>query len=212
MTGYLKRFTGAVALSVALCGAAAADQFDDAMAAFKSGDLDRAVVLFQKLAEHNDGAAQANLAVLYAIGQGVPQDDMNAYYWAWRSRFSGEKAAISMIKLLRERLTEEGRAEVAGRLVTDLTATAERGDLGALTALGRVYNEVSEPSQKAEALLWFTVAAAFEAPHAALFREGVSQEITKQERLTIQARARQLFTEWCEKLPENKLPATCKKS
>jgi TPR repeat protein len=182
------------------------------MAAFKGGDLDRAVVLFRDLADHNDGAAQANLAVLYAIGQGVPQNDQDAYYWAWRSRFSGEKAAIDMIKLLRERLTEEGRADVAARLIKDLTDTALRGDLGALTALGRVYNEVSEPSQKAEALLWFTVAAAFEAPYAALFREGVSQEISKQERLTIQARARQLFTEWCGKLPENKLPATCNKS
>ena len=199
-----------LALAVAL--PASADQFDEAMAAFKGGDLDRAVVLFRDLADHNDGAAQANLAVLYAIGQGVPQNDQDAYYWAWRSRFSGEKAAIDMIKLLRERLTEEGRADVAARLIKDLTDTALRGDLGALTALGRVYNEVSEPSQKAEALLWFTVAAAFEAPYAALFREGVSQEISKQERLTIQARARQLFTEWCGKLPENKLPATCNKS
>ncbi|MEY8881681.1 hypothetical protein [Donghicola sp. XS_ASV15] len=208
----LHKIFGATVVALSLASPGVAGKFDDAMTAFKGGDLDRAVVLFQELAEYNDGAAQANLAVLYAIGQGVPQDDLNAYYWAWRARFSGEKAAINMIKLLRERLTEEGRAEVAGRLITDLTKTAERGDLGALTALGRVYNEVSEPSQKAEALLWFTVAAAFEAPHAALFREGVSQEISKQERLTTQARARQLFTEWCAKLPEDKLPATCSES
>ncbi len=212
MKAILTRTISAAAVALALTGPVAADSFDEAMAAFKSGDLDRAVVLFRELADHNDGAAQANLAVLYAIGQGVPQNDQDAYYWAWRARFSGEKAAIEMISLLRERLTEEGRAEVASRLIKDLTDTALRGDLGALTALGRVYNEVSEPSQKAEALLWFTVAAAFEAPYAALFREGVSQEISKQERLTIQARARQLFTEWCGKLPENKLPATCNKS
>ncbi len=212
MKATLTRTISAAALALAVALPASADQFDEAMAAFKGGDLDRAVVLFRDLADHNDGAAQANLAVLYAIGQGVPQNDQDAYYWAWRSRFSGEKAAIDMIKLLRERLTEEGRADVAARLIKDLTDTALRGDLGALTALGRVYNEVSEPSQKAEALLWFTVAAAFEAPYAALFREGVSQEISKQERLTIQARARQLFTEWCGKLPENKLPATCNKS
>lgn len=207
--GRLRTLLGGVAAVWLFVSPVAADMFDDAMTAFKGGDLDRAVILFRQLADTNDGAAQANLAVLYSLGEGVPQNDQDAYYWAWRARFSGEKAAIQMIPLMRERLTEEGRAEVAGRLIKDLTDTAMRGDLGALTALGRVYNEVMEPAEKAEALLWFTVAAAFEAPYAALFREGVSQEITKQERMTIQARARQLFSEWCGKLPEEKVPATC---
>jgi TPR repeat protein len=205
----MRQMLAAVAVSALMTAPVGADDFDDAVAAFKGGDTDRAIMLFSRLADTNDGAAQANLAVLYALGQGITQDDAEAYYWAWRARFSGELAAKGMIKLLKERLTEEGRTEVAGRLIKDLTDTAKRGDLGALTAIGRVYSEVSEPANPPEALLWFTVAAAFEAPHAALFREGTSQEISKQERLTIQARARQLFAEWCKKLPAEKLPVTC---
>jgi hypothetical protein len=44
-------------------------------------DMAQAVEWYRKAAEQGDVTAQATLGVLYSIGQGVPHDDMEAYYW-----------------------------------------------------------------------------------------------------------------------------------
>jgi hypothetical protein len=36
---------------------------------------------YRKAAEQGDVTAQASLGVLYSIGQGVPHNDMEAYFW-----------------------------------------------------------------------------------------------------------------------------------
>jgi TPR repeat protein len=44
-------------------------------------DMEQAVAWYRKAAEQGDVTAQATLGVLYSIGQGVPHDDVEAYYW-----------------------------------------------------------------------------------------------------------------------------------
>jgi TPR repeat protein len=44
-------------------------------------DMMQAVEWYRKAAEQGDVTAQATLGVLYSIGQGVPRDDVEAYYW-----------------------------------------------------------------------------------------------------------------------------------
>jgi hypothetical protein len=44
-------------------------------------DMAQAVEWYRKAAEQGDVTAQATLGVLYSIGQGVPRDDVEAYYW-----------------------------------------------------------------------------------------------------------------------------------
>jgi TPR repeat protein len=46
-----------------------------------SRDMEQAVEWYRKAAEQGDVTAQATLGVLYSIGQGVPRDDVEAYYW-----------------------------------------------------------------------------------------------------------------------------------
>jgi TPR repeat protein len=41
----------------------------------------QAAVWYRKAAEQGDVTAQASLGVLYSIGQGIPHDDVEAYYW-----------------------------------------------------------------------------------------------------------------------------------
>jgi TPR repeat protein len=44
-------------------------------------DMSQAVEWYRKAAEQGDVTAQATIGVLYSIGQGVPRDDVEAYYW-----------------------------------------------------------------------------------------------------------------------------------
>jgi TPR repeat protein len=46
-----------------------------------SRDMKQAAEWYRKAAEQGDVTAQATLGVLYSIGQGVPRDDVEAYYW-----------------------------------------------------------------------------------------------------------------------------------
>lgn len=44
-------------------------------------DMEKAASWFRKAAEQGDAGAQATLGVLYSMGQGVPHDDAEAYFW-----------------------------------------------------------------------------------------------------------------------------------
>jgi TPR repeat protein len=44
-------------------------------------DMSQAAEWYRKAAEQGNVTAQASLGVLYSIGQGVPHDDVEAYFW-----------------------------------------------------------------------------------------------------------------------------------
>jgi len=44
-------------------------------------DMAQAAAWYRKAAELGDVTAQASLGVLYSIGQGLPHDDVEAYFW-----------------------------------------------------------------------------------------------------------------------------------
>jgi TPR repeat protein len=44
-------------------------------------DMAQAAAWYRKAAEQGDVTAQASLGVLYSIGQGVPRNDIEAYFW-----------------------------------------------------------------------------------------------------------------------------------
>ena len=58
-----------------------ADEFEVGVAAFYRGNYERAYVEFRLLAEQGHAPAQYWLGVMYADGQGVPQDDVEAVKW-----------------------------------------------------------------------------------------------------------------------------------
>lgn len=196
-----------------------ADPFDAALTAARDGRPDLAAALFADLARAGDGAAQMNLAVLMARGDGLPQDRAGALYWAWRARLSGRPEAAPLIDLLSR--TGAGIApgagpaaavsarDLAARLVADLGSLAASGRPDAFLALGRVQAEVQEPPRPVEALAWYMLAAAHGVPHAALLRDAVALEIAPADRLAAESLARDLFAEWCGRLPASARLASC---
>jgi TPR repeat protein len=79
-------------------------------------DFAEAARLYRLAAERDYGGAQNNLALLYARGQGVPRDPVEAAKWfALAERHGDTNGADVRAAILRE-LTPEQRAEVEKRV------------------------------------------------------------------------------------------------
>ena len=55
--------------------------FESGLEAYNRGDYKNAFLIFNCLTEQGDAAAQYQLGVMYADGEGVPQDDSEALRW-----------------------------------------------------------------------------------------------------------------------------------
>ena len=73
--------TAFVILMLGLAVPVAADPDKDADAAFDRGDYGTALRLIKPLADQGHAGAQYNLGVMFANGQGVPQNDAEAMKW-----------------------------------------------------------------------------------------------------------------------------------
>ena len=58
-----------------------ADLYRDGRGKLFQRDMTQAAAWYRKAAEQGDASAQGTLGMLYSLGQGVPRDDVEAYYW-----------------------------------------------------------------------------------------------------------------------------------
>lgn len=178
---------------------AQSNAFAEAVAAARSGQAAQAVQMFRRLADEHNGAAQYNLAVLYALGSGVTQNDENALYWAWQARFSGVTSARTLTSYLTRGSPDDLLERVQARLSKDLLDEVNSGNKDAMLALGRVYLEITDPVDDEQALVWFTMAAALQVPHASKWRDVTSKSLDRETRLSAQTRAASLYQQWCDR-------------
>ena len=82
---------------------AVAGPYEDAVSAYGQGDYRTALDLYQPLADHGDARAQHNLGVMYANGQGVPQDQAAAVSWWRRAADQGFAQAQGALAVMYER-------------------------------------------------------------------------------------------------------------
>ena len=78
----MRNFISCAALCVALLPTVgAAQDFDKGSSAYDSGDYTAAIREFKPLAEQGNASAQYNLGLMYRMGQGAPQNDIEAARW-----------------------------------------------------------------------------------------------------------------------------------
>ncbi|MCH2076611.1 MAG: SEL1-like repeat protein [Rhodobacteraceae bacterium] len=183
--------------------------FKAAMDHLHRGEAAEAVDSFRHLAVNGHSAAQINLAILYTRGEGVPSDRLAATRWAWRARLMGDRRAASLSDALLEALPARSRNVVADRLREDLEALAAAGAFQAFLALGRLEAEVRTPPRLDDAGVWLMLAAAFEVSQARRMRDRLIAGVTDARRLSMEARAGEAFTVWCDRLTSPARPVTC---
>ena len=70
-----------VSLLTCAGGVAIAQDYDAGLKAAQAGDFQTALKEWKPLADQGDAYAQNNLGLMYADGEGVPEDDAEAARW-----------------------------------------------------------------------------------------------------------------------------------
>jgi TPR repeat protein len=90
----IKKIITGLTLSMLLAsGVASAADFYKGLEAAQSGDFKTALAEWTPLAEQGDSDAQYNLGVMYATGEGVPENDKTAVKWYTKAAEQGYASA-----------------------------------------------------------------------------------------------------------------------
>lgn len=88
-------------------------EFDEAMALYRAGEFDRARRAFSHLAELGDPAAQFNLGVMLAKGEGGEPDAITGTAWLQWAADSGLPGAVEVLAIMASRLDEDAQEQGA---------------------------------------------------------------------------------------------------
>ncbi len=77
----MKSLITTLLLAITLSSTAFGDDYSDGYSAYAKGDYKTAMELWKPLAEQGYAGAQFNLGLMYAKGEGVPEDKVLAYMW-----------------------------------------------------------------------------------------------------------------------------------
>jgi Sel1 repeat-containing protein len=128
MSSTFQAVVAGLVLAASFGGPVSAGLLEDAAAAYRKGDYGTALLLVSPLAERGNVHAQARLALLYDLGQGVPQDDAAAMSWYRKAAEQGyadaERSLGNMYRIGR------GAPELLGK------AGNRRTSVGAVDYLG----------------------------------------------------------------------------
>ena len=126
----MPRFLLAIFLVLACATVVAAASIEEAEFAYDRGDYTQAARLFRPLAEQGIASAQVNLGMMYAKGQGVPQDYQAALKWYRRAAEQGDASAQNNLGLMYERGRGARQDFILAHMWSSIAAAALNGDAG----------------------------------------------------------------------------------
>jgi TPR repeat protein len=189
--------------------AAHADPFEAALDDVTQGRHAAAAVAFHALADTGDATAAHNLAVLFALGKGVPQSHIEASYWALTAFLKGLNRAAPLSDALLAELSERERIALAERLETRFAPSAQSGDGPSMLALAIILALLRPVPDVVAAYSWQSIAAAIDTPGAARAREQTRKMLPADARPEAEAQAKAAFLAWCAGRADD-APAQCR--
>jgi TPR repeat protein len=135
----MRYFSLAVLLALACATIASAASLEDAEFAYERGDYTKAARLFRPFAEQGTPSAQFTLGMMYAKGQGVPQDYQAALKWFHRAAEQGDAAAQNYLGLMYERGRGARQDFILAHMWSSIAAAALNGDDGKAALKRRDY-------------------------------------------------------------------------
>jgi len=133
----MRRFLFAVFLVVAWATVAVAASLQEAEFAYDRGDYTQAARLFRPLAEQGIASAQFNLGMMYARGQGVPQDYLAALKSYRRAAEQGNASAQNNLGLMYERGRGVRQDFILAHMWSNIAAATLNGDEGKTALIRR---------------------------------------------------------------------------
>jgi TPR repeat protein len=153
------RFPLALVLSICCLTTLVWADFETGMDAYQRGNYATALSEWRPLAEEGDAQAQLHLGVLYANGDGVPQNYANAHQWYEQAAAQGYAMAQYNLGLLYD--NGDGVPQDYAKARQWYEQAATRGYPMAQTNLGVLYRSGhGAPQNDVRAYMWFSLAAA----------------------------------------------------
>jgi TPR repeat protein len=122
MTRALVAMLASAALVWACTVTANAGPFEEGVIAYERNDHSTALRHWRPLAEQGNPAAQSNLALMYARGQGVPRDYVRAYMWSSLAASKGHADGVKNRSAIAKGMTP-AQIQQAQKMVTDWKPT-----------------------------------------------------------------------------------------
>jgi uncharacterized protein len=199
MNPRIKTILAGGVLALVFLGVAAAGSHEDGEAAFQRGDYPTALRLFSKLAEAGDVIAQFYLGLMYAHGEGVPQDYAQAASWYRKAADQGNVDAQVNLGLM----YYYGRGVAPDHATSRMwyQMAAEQGDPDAQIKVGMFYKTGDGVLQDyVQAYMWFNLAAMHATDAATKDKAGVVRdELTATMTPAQIAEAQRMAREWVPK-------------
>ena len=147
----------------------------------------------KKRAQAGEAVAQFRLGLMYANGEGVPKDEVEAVKWCRKAADQGFAFAEAYVGLMYEEGSGVPKDEVEA--VKWCRKAAEHGLANAQLGLGLMYAEgKGVPKDDVEGYAWANVSAV-SLKQAQDFRDKVIRTLTPEEKARAQQRSTQLFNE-----------------
>ena len=190
------KLIAAILSALLLALPAAAQDLQKGIEAYERGDYAAALKEWRPLAEQGLAAAQYNLGLIYANGQGVKQDYAEAVKWYRRAAEQGDAEAQNNLGVMYEK--GQGVKQDHAEAVKWYRLAAEQGYAAAQNNLGVSYELGSGVRQDyVQAHLWYNLAAssqkeAEKRDRAARNRDRIAAKMPPQQ----VAEAQRLAREW----------------
>jgi len=193
------RFLIAVVLSIVCLAVPAWADYKAGEDAYNRGDYATALREWRPLAEQGITPAQFNLGLLYANGQGVPQDYVQARQWYEKAAIQGDASA--QVNLGTLYVDGQGVSEDYQLALYWFRLSANQGNAMAHTKLGLMYERGNGvPQDVVLAQKWYILGAANGDKLGAEHREALAKQMTPAQIFQAQQRAR----EWKPKGSESR--------
>ena len=154
----LKRFLTGLFVAVMLAGAAAAGPLEDATSAFKRIYSVTELELIRRLAEQGNAFAQSSLGEMYQMGEGVPENLVEAAEWFRLAAEQGHARSQRAIGFMYMEGEGVARDDAEGARWNRMAA--EQGDAIAQMNVGFAYKTGrGVPQNDSEAARWYRMAA-----------------------------------------------------
>lgn len=176
--------------------ALAAPDLASAIDTLRQGHAPEAAQMLLDLAAR-EAEAQFNIALLYAEGIGVPQNDREALYWGWRARLAGLPAARALIDRLADKATPDLRDALVTRIDADLAPRIQAGDGRAMLERSVLFLDLAAKPDPTAAYVWQALSAALATPNAATARDATLAQINPKDRLAAQDAALTALRDLC---------------
>jgi len=193
------RFTITLVLSIVCLVAPAWANFKAGVDAYNRGDYAIALHEWQPLAEQGDADAQFDLGQLYANGQGVPQDYVQARQWYEKAAAQGQ--TLAQLNLGDFYGNGTGVTQDYQQALFWFRVAASHGNALALTKLGLMYERGNGVTQDfVLAHKWYILGAANGDQLGAELRDALAKRMTPAQIF----QAQQLVLEWKPKGSESR--------